>query len=88
MAAEGLPYHEALARLYELRSLIDTYETAELDELRELPEGRCLDCARHAPRLAYGRVAVCRSCAIARIRVRNGLALRAAREGTSEDDHE
>jgi len=59
--------------LYELRALIDTYETADLDALDEMPEGQCLDCARHLPRVRYGNVAVCVECARARIRIRNAM---------------
>jgi hypothetical protein len=88
MAAVELPYHEALARLYELRALIDTYEAAELDELDPMPEGRCIDCAQHRPRVRYGRVAICRTCATSRIRVRNGLSLRAAAAGAQPDDQD
>lgn len=75
MENSPLPYHEALARLYELRAILDLYETADLDELDALPEGRCLDCASYRPRVRYGRVALCRDCATARIRVRNATRL-------------
>lgn len=80
MENDSSEYFDGLARLYELRNLIEQYETADLEELADGGEGRCLDCGRHRPLLKYGRVRVCREHAAQRIRVRNAMRLRAARD--------
>lgn len=69
-----LPHQETLARLYELRALLDTGAEVAAMRLPHVDTGApCDDCGLHEGTKAYGRVTVCHGCAVSRLEVAAAL---------------